>query len=154
MPEVMISAWTLVAPVGMEQLLVVAPPFASVQRGEDVPLIVPEVSSFVSVPCTPVPVLAPFIVGVVIVGDESVGVVIVGDVARTTAPLPVTPLDRSAAASVLSTYCVPLLRGTCPAVFVEVFRVLREMSNVLFVNAWVATRRANVSDATAGITCC
>jgi len=47
-----------------------------------------------------VPVIVGFeIVGLEIVGLEIVGVVMVGLVARTTAPVPVVPLDRSAAAA-------------------------------------------------------
>ena len=49
-PEVPLMVDT---PVPVGQLEVVAPPFASVQSNADVPLIVPDDSKLVSVPCTP-----------------------------------------------------------------------------------------------------
>ena len=61
--------------IDIPQPEVVAPPLASVHKATAVPLIVPDVNSLLSVPCTPLPVEAPLMVGVVIVGEVSVGVV-------------------------------------------------------------------------------
>jgi len=53
---------------------------------------------------------------------------------------------RSEKPSCASTYCVPLFRGTWPAVFVAVLSVLREMSKVLLVRVCVSVSPTMLPD--------